>query len=679
MMLVKKDKCSKGTQYCETSDALSSTSIVLAVVIPVAVVAMVVAFFIWRAWKRNKKEALDDNDPDFYGDNTVLPDYPTKEEIFSGRNTSENPFDASNTRYPQAVLDEKDQSFSNKAGSYYNASQLSLGTDNMLGTPRGHMESFVLPRVDDSTSKHSLDQLSRQLGGVYPGYKVPENVRFSSNNHSRKSLFSENSGDLTGFERSTEDLGRTLGPQNSDKSPETLQKSSTVYSQPDNTFSPPTSGPPGDQEESDDDKFYETTDPGHRVSYDAADSHKYSFDDTDASVVQRHSRDLDAIVQPQNIEPDHENRDEFASDSVSKEAPVDEYSEVPENSHVSSSPVGKALPEPEAEEVPDLNEVLVEEHIPISPEEEEQINRMKSVYKVYFSRENSLKSKKSNHMFFEDQDMPPLPHLPQNEEHDIPRQPEYTMDPSQEDEVSAQQQDEKENIDHSVSNGRPELTLDTSVNDHRASYASSIYLDNGAVPVQQQGHPFYPHQHIQNILNQQQSQAHYYRQMAAQQRKPQHYPVEQKLENLPSPHELNNRNSTLETFTQFEKQRKYTGKKGQSPVVMQQNFSPIENTQWGPSQTNSSHPSPHQIRDSIVMFNPVDINYKKTYKPSGTLAEQVRKVSPGARSFSPTSPGFAYDDDPTMPRPMTRVGSESLIPKSGSQADLRKYVDNANL
>ncbi|KAG7819568.1 hypothetical protein KL928_002242 [Ogataea angusta] len=677
-MLVKKDKCSKGTQYCQTSDDLNSTSIVLAVVIPVAVVAMVVAFFIWRAWKRNKKEALDDNDPDFYGDNTVLPDYPTKEEIFAARNASENPFDASNARYPQAVLDEKDQSSNNKAGSYYNTSQLSLGTDNMLGTPRGHVESFVLPRVDDSTSKHSLDQLSRQLGGVYPGYKVPESARFSSNNHSRRSLFSENSGDLTGFERSTEDLGRTLGPHSSDKSPETPQKSSTVYSQPDNTFSPPTSGPPGDPEESDDDKFYETTDPGHRMSYDADDSHKYSFDDTDASVAHRHSCNQDANVQPQDIEPDHEDPDQFASDYVPEIVPLEEHTNVPENEMVSSSPVSKALPEAETAEVPDLNEVLVAEHIPISPEEEEQINRMKSVYKVYFSRENSLKSKKSNHMFFEDQDMPPLPQLPQNEEQDSSHQPEYASEPSQENDVSAQQQGEETDFEYANGNGRPELTLDTSINDHRASYASSVYLDNGAVPVQQQGHPFYPHQHIQNILNQQQSQAHYYRQMAAQQRKPQHYPVKQKLENLPSPHELNNRNSTLETFTQFEKQRKYTGKKGQSPAVMQQNFSPIENTQWGPSQTNSSQPSPHQIRDSIAMFNPVDINYKKTYKPSGTLAEQVRKVSPGARSFSPTSSRFAYDDQ-TMPRPMTRAGSETLVPKSGSQADLRKYVDNANL
>ncbi|KAG7759127.1 hypothetical protein KL911_000264 [Ogataea haglerorum] len=676
IMLIKKDKCSKGTQYCQTSNDVSSTTIVLAVVIPVAVVAMVVAFFIWRAWKRNKKEALEDNDPDFYGENTVLPDYPIKEEIFAGRNASENPFDASNTRYPQAALDEKEQSFNNKAGSYYNTSQLSLGTDNMLGTPRAHVESFVLPRVDDSTSKHSLDQLSRQLGGVYPGYKVPESVRLSSNNHSRKSLFSENSGDLTGFERSTEDLGRTLGPHSSDKSPETPQKSSTVYSQPDNTCSPPTSGPPGDPEESDDDKFYETTDPGHRMSYDAGDSHKYSFDDTDASVVHRHSHELDANIQPLDIEPDHENPDQFASDYVPESLPGEKYTNKPENEIVSSSSMSKALPEPENGEVPDLNEALVEEQIPISPEEEEQINRMKSVYKVYFSRENSLKSKKSNHMFFEDQDMPPLPQLPQNQEQDMPHEPAYVTEPGHEN-VSAPPKGAEADFNHSASNGRPELRLDTSVNDHRASYSSSVYLDDGAVPVQQHGHPFYPHQHIQNILNQQQSQAHYFRQTAAQQRKPQHYPVKQKLENLPSPHELNNRNSALETFTQFEKQRKYTGKKGQSPVVMQQNFSPIENTQWGPSQTNSSQPSPHQIRDSISMFNPVDINYKKTYKPSGTLAEQVRKVSPSARSFSPTSSGFAYDDQ--MPRPMTRVGSETLIPKSGSQADLRKYVDNANL
>ncbi|KAH3660334.1 hypothetical protein OGAPHI_006920 [Ogataea philodendri] len=653
-MIWKRDKCSKGEQYCETGNGISTTSIVLAVVIPVAVVAIGILFFVWRAWKRNKKEALDDNDPDFYGENTVLPDYPLKEDLYSNKDTTENPFDGTTSRSPNRGIDEKDRSFS-KTGSFYNTSQLSLGTGNILGTPRAPLESFVIPRVDDSTSKHSLDQLSRQLGGVYPGYKVPEDVRHSSQNISRRSSVSQDSKPLTGYAKSTDDLGKKLPVETSEKSFETPHESSTMLSHPVNTASPPTSSAAGEAEDSevDEDKFYEASVSDRKFSYENNKDNRYSFDNFDNESV---------VHQQQEEEEDKHNLYGAQADEPEEE---EEYEPVAESSVHPATSISRSMRNPhelDDGEVPDLNEVLGDERVPISQEEEEQINRMKSVYKVYFSRENSLKSKKSNNnLQFENQDMPPLPALPKHE-----------------DETSYEEPYETGNYEESENAraARPQLALDTSMNDPRASYASSIYLENGnaSAPAQQQGHPFYPHQHIQNILNHQQSQAHYYRQLAAQQRRPQQPAVQ--MENLPSPHELNNRKSTLETFTQFEKQRKYMGKKGQSPAVMQQNFSPIENTQWGPSQTSPSHPSPHQIRDSIVMFNPVDINYKKTYKPSGSLAEQVRKASPNSQGYSPTV--SRYNIDEPLTNPIRRIGSESLIPRSGSQSDLRKYVDNAN-
>ncbi|GMF75235.1 unnamed protein product [[Candida] boidinii] len=65
------------------------------------------------------------------------------------------------------------------------------------------------------------------------------------------------------------------------------------------------------------------------------------------------------------------------------------------------------------QDIPDLAEALDDEVLPLSPEEEEQINRMKSVYKVYFSRENSMKSIKSKgeqqQQQFDSSNLPALP------------------------------------------------------------------------------------------------------------------------------------------------------------------------------------------------------------------------------------------------------------------------------
>lgn len=121
---------------------------------------------------------------------------------------------------------------------------------------------------------------------------------------------------------------------------------------------------------------------------------------------------------------------------------------------------------------------------------------------------------------------------------------------------------------------------------------------------------------------------------------------------------------------------------------MNQRFDPIDHVNWNAKGKNVQGitPSPSQIRDSIVMFNPVGLSTNKTFVSKGTAKEQVRNLNKQLDSSGnpiPTSPslngplyGF-YDYVPERPH-----GAENLIPKfqkSGSEMDLRKQMDNANV
>ncbi|ODV85236.1 hypothetical protein CANARDRAFT_7881 [[Candida] arabinofermentans NRRL YB-2248] len=592
LMDLAKRKCTnKNSQYCETGSDISTVSIVLAVVIPTIVVACAIGLFAYRAYRRNKKESLEDDDPDFNGDNTILPDYPPNNYHHDDKSMmmlDENPFESSKNdlRYPSRVIDDFAKGPNNNT--------------NVRAMSQVNMESFVLPFAEDTRSKTSLEQLSRHLGGVYPGYKISNNESKTSLS-SRRSSSSHQSKPLTGYEKSLETT-----------------------------------------EDSADPKFDHVT------------TTKNVTDESTNEVTQTNDEASQHEIELEENSPfgdeasfDHDRSGASVLYTGEKEQQKQEKSRI------------------ETED--DIN--INKDEYGVTPEEEEQINRMKSVYKVYFSRENSLKSKKSNNDMTADyENLPPLPQMPQQ----IATAPE-----------SIRQQSQQQN-------GQPVLQIDTNPRD---SYASSVYVENQPINQQQ---PFYPHQHIQNMMNYQQQQQQQQLQLQQQYRyqqqqaRPKRRPSELKrLENLPSPHEFHNRNSVLETFTDFEHQRKYQNHSSNAhhiptpPIHQQQNFSPLDHTQWGASKTSDSKPSPHQIRDSIVMYNPVDINYNTTYKPKGTLSDQVRNISNGSQQGSmfggspinsPISPHFAHGAQFEKPH-----GAENLVPRSGSQADLRKAMENANL
>lgn len=77
-------KCTSKAECKKPSDATDATTVAVAVVVPVAVVGLILCFVLWKVWKRSKKEAMEDNDPDFDGDGEYLPQaqyrFDTKEQ-----------------------------------------------------------------------------------------------------------------------------------------------------------------------------------------------------------------------------------------------------------------------------------------------------------------------------------------------------------------------------------------------------------------------------------------------------------------------------------------------------------------------------------------------------------------------------------------------------------------------
>ncbi|KAM3164196.1 Skg6p [Lachancea thermotolerans] len=66
-------KCGNGSKCTLPADRTESATVAVAVVVPVVVVILVLGFVLWKVWRRSRKEAMEDNDPDFDGDGEYMP------------------------------------------------------------------------------------------------------------------------------------------------------------------------------------------------------------------------------------------------------------------------------------------------------------------------------------------------------------------------------------------------------------------------------------------------------------------------------------------------------------------------------------------------------------------------------------------------------------------------------
>lgn len=181
--------CKHGnSSECQKPVSDNVLTIALAVVIPVVVIFLVLGYLLYRNYRKDKKEGLE-HDPDFdeNGEATALPDLPhhkyEMEDPFHNRNS---------VRYPQPVMNEK-----------FNKSSMSLAAS----TPSDpYLNQFVLPYHHQTSSKASLDDYARHFG---------ENSGYDQATSVRSSAF------VTGTRRSS--LSYAVQPQITNTSPQKSQ------------------------------------------------------------------------------------------------------------------------------------------------------------------------------------------------------------------------------------------------------------------------------------------------------------------------------------------------------------------------------------------------------------------------------------------------------------------------
>ncbi|GME99736.1 unnamed protein product [Ambrosiozyma monospora] len=283
-----------------------------------------------------------------------------------------------------------------------NFSQPKLGGAGNVRASR--VESFVLPFAEETHSKHSLEILSKQLGSDYDGYRIPEQEsRIHSANVSRRSSFASH-----GFpaSRSTDNLSKNLTANPSKINIPPSASSDKLHDSP---LEKTASGSPSKL----------------RTQINSLDSDSdrlNSRDTTSMSPVTYETPNESLVPDDKKIGNNDNNSDEFHLEDPSnwaKEAPT--VSEFDDNNFNNSGNLAannsnnknKKIEHSPAD-VLDLPDTLDDD---AHPEEDEQFKRMKSVYKVYFSRENSVRTKKGEDEYqfnngTGNEELPPLPTYP---------------------------------------------------------------------------------------------------------------------------------------------------------------------------------------------------------------------------------------------------------------------------
>jgi len=364
MLIPRGDKCVGSAQECETGSSISTLSICLAVIIPIVFVAIVVGFFAWKAYRRNKKELLEDDDPDFNGDNIILPDFPeyhpSQVNLVSDHGRPNAPFQRGPNGPPQRPGLQSHRSFAHS------------------------LDTFSVPHAD---SMNDINKFSRTLGYDYEDFNYPiKKISASptksmpgSLNASNRSSFSENSKPLTGYANSfnSNDVRRGT-PLSNEKELSPVDYTATASA----------TSPELDLD-IDEKEYITEEDPSQwQPTETVARNTENVFDDST-----QHEQNI--LHESQNV---HNDINSFVESRKSVEEPSRNL-EFEEMSN---------LDQQKNTEIVDTLEQVGESDKPLSSEEEERLNRMKSVYNVYFSRGDSVKypNKGSN---FDSENLPALP------------------------------------------------------------------------------------------------------------------------------------------------------------------------------------------------------------------------------------------------------------------------------
>lgn len=584
------DFCKKhpNSQECQKPTTGSGLEIGLGVGIPVFLVILVLGFFFFRNYRKNKREDME-HDPDFdeNGEATILPDFPpmSKEDPFDNRHSIRDPGRYSGMHHQNRSAQDL-------------RSMLTRG-----GMDDYYMGGFVLPYQHQTGSKATLDEYARQVDSsrrrdsvsssgtasyLPSNNPAPISNRYSPQKNSNlryhvespvkqpsaKEVMTQYHGSLTlvddpyGTKQGTSS-GTTSTSSNNQFGINyenelnlainlSLPNRNLSVKEPLESRSRPTEVPYPD---------------GHNLGQTGEQTAESPFEDN---------------FQDSYTTPD-------VSHSTTNDSATHLQPETQNTSKVTRSPRMLAFNMlknvSDDEDGPDIPEHL-EEFVAENAEEAEKLARLKSVYKVYFDRSGSVKSNAGSEpgdQSFQADFKQPLPAL-----------------------------------DTNVKINR-ELRADTNL-EKRGSTASSLYDDT------HEGHSY------QQVGN---------GRLPPSMRNPDRSAsgddndsfVLQEMAPLKSlPHASDIRNSTIETFTDYERRAKITSPLMRSAQqgyfdsdllgLPQMSISPSLPTPVGevPSirsgrSKNGQVPSASQLaRTSVVMLNSVDeISGKKSYKPAGSI------------------------------------------------------------
>lgn len=637
------DYCKKhpNSSECEKPVSNDSLTIALSIVLPVVAILCVLGYFLYRNYRKDKKEDLE-RDPDFYetGEATALPDYPEMKH--------EDPFHNRNSiRYPMEQINRE---------SNYDGNGRRFTQHMARKSQDPYLDSFVLPYQHQTGSKLSLDDYARNLGDLQ-GYHTPNPqtransvhidtaLKMNSNTHSRKPssqispLKKVDGKQYTNIPNESNPVLHEASHEVSsimDESGGSASDDSGVVSPQDDKF--------GITYENESEMAVNNTIPQIVVEDGAHNDDTEQNDSTDLSPFNDNNHPhetqettLDTIPM-QNLKKDvHEeapNGDDESSSVESNSNPIHKKS-VKINKSPRISAFNLLKNDSDAEDDEDDEDDELEK---LTPKQQEEIKRMKSVYKVYFDKDGEAIKRGSEQ---------------EGEEAEA-----EDVEPIQGEQIN---DDLRVDADYAK----------------RYSNTSSVYMDpEEAFQYQQQQQQMYYNHFNQQYQQQygapvdpqlyqqyQQQQFYYYQrqqQLRQQQQRPQR-PLPP-LQQLRNPSDL--RKSTIQTFTDFRPRVK--NQTVMSPPEGKQPFVPIENDNvWtspinspsiqsqasfpsqqhhrnqgdyfpnqqhpqqqhpiyqnnGKSNSNATIPSATQVsRSSVVMLNPVtEITKLRKFKPAGSL------------------------------------------------------------
>lgn len=678
----------KDDAACQKPTNNDSLEIGLGVAIPVVMIILVLGFFLFRNYRKEKKESLE-HDPDFdeTGDATALPDFPafTNEGTFDKNGSSVRM--AMNPGYPLMNLPNLSNSESRSINSSkfkesIEGSQRKVYPDafvlpyqNQMGS-KASLDEFAKNSIDNRefyrTFRRDLDQYSSQNAGFYSERSSPQKSGLRNEKIVPKALVSKSTEpDYTNLPNNSTSLFNTAlegTDVSSNEKPTRAQFGVEYENELDlaiNTTLPSSNvaarnafDTDSELESVEDDESVETHKDLARAEHDIKQSIVNSLgDNTQVNSGPKHNleiRDTPGIAPSvkgadsridtggdSSSDVAHESGDESDQETINSKnndvlSPFADTHEVHEALNVKQSKEPRIS---QFDLMKNVSDDEADDKEKLTEEQKEELARMKSVYKVYFDRTNSVVSERKTdsmggHQFQVDTSQP------------VP------------------------NIDIDNLRINSDLKGDTRY-DKRYTTASSIYEDfnpmngeslpglqlprmngqpTGAHQFQQQHGQHDQVQHMQHQLppDQQQNQHHrqpwqkanegYFPQFK-ENGEPASPTSPQDMTPLKSlPYASDIRNSTIETFTDYQprvkvmspgvKHNAHFDDTLNSPQISQNSFGsqnvgshqelpPVINNVYGGRPT----PSASQLsRTSVVMLNPVnEITSLRKFKPAGSL------------------------------------------------------------